>query len=201
MRAPFITVVSGLPRSGTSMMMKMLEAGGIPVVTDGLRAADLDNPERYYEFERVKKLSTGDTAWLPETQGKAVKIISALLPHLPPSYEYRVIFMRRHMEELLASQRQMLLRRGQPTDATDDATMAAHFDKHVRRVAAWLAAQPNVRVLYLDYAEVVSSAPAQVERIRQFLGGDLDRARMAAVIHTGLYRQRRGDTGRLTPRR
>jgi len=94
-----ITIVSGLPRSGTSMMMKMLEAGGLPVLTDEIRTADADNPRGYYEFERVKQIET-DNAWLPEARGKAVKMIAALLKHLPPDYRYRVIFMQRKMEEL-----------------------------------------------------------------------------------------------------
>jgi hypothetical protein len=108
-----IVVVSGLPRSGTSMMMKMLEAGGIPVLTDYEREADEDNPKGYFEFERVKNLKDGDDAWLPQAKGKVVKVIAALLTDLPSSYEYEVIFMRRAMPEILASQRQMLIRRGE----------------------------------------------------------------------------------------
>ena len=108
-----ITIVSGLPRSGTSMMMKMLEAGGIPPLTDEIRTADTDNPKGYYEFERVKKMDKGDTAWLENAQGKSVKVISALLKHLPSDYRYRVIFMRRDMSEILASQKKMLDHRGE----------------------------------------------------------------------------------------
>ena len=125
--APPIVVVSGLPRSGTSMMMRMLEAGGLPPLTDGLRAPNDDNPLGYYEFERVKKLPEGDVGWLPEAQGHAVKIIAALLPHLPDSATYRVLFMRRAMSEILASQRRMLIRRGEDADAVDDAEMARLF--------------------------------------------------------------------------
>ena len=95
-----IVIVSGLPRSGTSMMMKMLEAGGIPPLTDEIREADTDNPKGYYEFERVKKLDKGDIAWLPEAEGKSVKVISALLKHLPAEYDYRIIFMRREMTRI-----------------------------------------------------------------------------------------------------
>ncbi|HZD55295.1 MAG TPA: hypothetical protein VE136_01120, partial [Anaerolineales bacterium] len=99
-----MTIVSGLPRSGTSMMMKMLEAGGVPPLTDEIRTADRDNPKGYYEFERVKKMPDGDKAWMVEARGKSVKVISALLEHLPPQYDYKVIFMRRDMNEILASQ-------------------------------------------------------------------------------------------------
>jgi len=98
-----IIVVSGLPRSGTSMMMRMLEAAGIQPLTDHIRTADSDNLKGYYEFERVKKLKEGDVAWLSDAQGKAVKIIAALLIELPSNYEYHVLFMRRKMEEILAS--------------------------------------------------------------------------------------------------
>jgi hypothetical protein len=194
----FVTVVSGLPRSGTSMMMKMLEAGGLAVVTDGLRTADEDNPRGYYEFERVKQLPKGDIGWVPDAHGKAVKVISALLEHLPPGHEYRVIFMRRRMEEVLASQREMLKRRN-AAEATDDATMAAHFERHVKRVEGWLASQPNVRCLYVDYSEMMARPAPEVERIRRFLGGELDAAAMATVVDGGLYRQR-GGPGRTSSR-
>lgn len=190
----FITVVSGLPRSGTSLMMKMLEAGGMPAVTDGLRVADEDNPRGYYEFERVKQLPKGDVDWLRGARGKVVKIISALLEHLPEGYDYRVIFMRRRIEEVLASQRQMLVRRGEPPDAASDAAMAALFDKHVKRVEGWLMGRADVRCLYVDYARLMAEPAAQVERVRKFLGDALDAARMAGVIDAGLYRQRVADT-------
>ena len=121
----FITVVSGLPRSGTSMMMKMLAAGGIPPLTDALRAADRDNPKGYYEFERVKQLDKGDTAWLPLAQGKVVKVISFLLQYLPPDQTYQVVFLRRNIDEILASQRKMLIHRGEDPDQMDDAQVAA----------------------------------------------------------------------------
>jgi hypothetical protein len=177
-------------------MMKMLEAGGMPAVTDGLRVADEDNPRGYYEFERVKRLPKGDVDWLRGARGKAVKIISALLEHLPEGYDYRVIFMRRRIEEVLASQRQMLVRRGEPADATSDAVMAALFDKHVKRVEGWLMGRAHVRCLYVDYALLMAEPAAQVERVRTFLGGALDAARMAAVIDAGLYRQRVEDAPR-----
>ena len=126
--AQFITVVSGLPRSGTSMMMKMLEAGGILPIIDNIRTADEDNPKGYYEFERVKAIDKGDTEWVADAQGKSVKVISALLKHLPSDHQYRVIFIRRHMDEILASQRKMLLRRGEDPDKMDDAEMALLFE-------------------------------------------------------------------------
>lgn len=185
-----ITIVSGLPRSGTSMMMKMLQAAGMPVLTDQIRAADEDNPEGYYEFERVKQIEE-DKAWLPEAQGKVVKMIAALLKHLPLEYPYKVIFMRRNIEEVLASQREMLIRRGEPTDTIPDQRMAALFDKHVTQVEAWLAEQPNFEFLYVDYGEVLEKPLEQAKRVSQFLDYALDIEKMAAVVDPALYRQRR----------
>lgn len=100
-----------MPRSGTSMMMKMLEAGGMKILTDSQRTADEDNPKGYYEFELVKLIQR-DKSWLPRAKGKVVKIISELLKNLPPDYQYKAIFMRRNLAEILAFQRQMLIRRG-----------------------------------------------------------------------------------------
>jgi hypothetical protein len=185
-----ITIVSGLPRSGTSMMMKMLEAGGIPVLTDRIRTADEDNPEGYYEFERVKQIEE-DKAWLPEAKGKVVKMIAALLKHLPPEYGYHVIFMRRNIEEVLASQREMLVRRGEPTDAISDERMAGLFSKHVAQVEAWLAKQPNFEILYVGYGEVLAEPLEEAKRISHFLNYALDVEKMAEVVDPGLYRQRR----------
>lgn len=184
-----VTVVSGLPRSGTSMMMRMLEAGGLPVLVDGLRTADEDNPRGYYEFERVKQLEH-DTAWLPEARGKVVKIISALLQHLPPSERYRVVFMRRDLGEVLASQREMLRRRGEPTDATRDEEMARFFTSHLRRVEGWLAAQPACDVLYVSYNDLLREPGPSSHEVAAFLGGELDAARMREVVSQRLYRQR-----------
>ena len=133
MQQETITIVSGLPRSGTSMMMKILEAGGLEVLTDNLRTADEDNPKGYYEFERVKKLKE-DQAWLDDAKGKVVKIISAILKDLPPDYNYKIVFMYRKIEEILASQKKMLIRRGEPTDKTSDEKMTEVFESHLKQV-------------------------------------------------------------------
>jgi hypothetical protein len=168
-----ITVVSGLPRSGTSMMMSMLAAGGMPVLTDSLRAADEDNPNGYFELERVKQLAK-DSSWLAEARGKVVKIVSPLLKHLPAEYPYKIIFMHRKMEEILASQRQMLIRRGEPTDTVSDQKMAEMFRKHLLDVEAWLGKQPNMSVCCVDYSQALQDPGRQVEIINEFLGGKLN---------------------------
>ena len=189
----FITVVSGLPRSGTSMMMKMLEAGGIPPITDELREADEDNPKGYYEFERVKQMDQGDTRWVVEARGKVVKVISALLKHLPPGEQYRVVFVRRNMPEILASQRQMLIRRGEDPDKMDDAQMAMLFEKHLKQIDEWLKAQPNFRVLYVHYSDVLADPRPQIAKINEFLGGSLNTQAMVEAIDPKLYRNRQAD--------
>jgi hypothetical protein len=185
-----VVVVSGLPRSGTSMMMKMLEAGGLEPITDHIRTADDDNPKGYYEFERVKKLPE-DTAWLEDARGRVVKIISRLLLHLPPAYTYKVVFMRRKMEEILASQTQMLIRRGKPTDTVSDDKMAALFNKHLLDVEAWVKTQPNMDILYVSYNEILENPSEYIARVNQFLGGALNVDKMSAVVDHALHRQRR----------
>ncbi len=186
-----ITIVSGLPRSGTSMMMKMLEAGGIPPVTDNLRTADEDNPKGYYEFERVKQLPKGDVAWLPEAQGKVVKVIAALLPHLPNGYHYRVIFMQRAMPEVLASQKQMLIRRGEDPNKIPDDVIAKLFEKHLKQVNDWVAQQSNVERLDVNYNAMLKDPAPYIVQINAFLGGQLNTQQMAAVVDPALHRQRK----------
>jgi hypothetical protein len=185
-----ITIVSGLPRSGTSMMMKMLEAGGIPPLTDKIRTADEDNPKGYYEFERVKQIEH-DQSWLEDAKGKAVKMISALLKHLPQGYTYKVIFMRRQIEEILASQRQMLVRRGEPTDTVSDEKMAELFRGHLKQIQTWIDESPNVEVIYVSYNEILEDPDTHVKRINQFLANTLNVENMVGVVDQRLYRQRR----------
>lgn len=185
-----VTVVSGLPRSGTSMAMKMLEAGGLQPLTDNLRTADNDNPKGYYEFERVKALDKGDTAWVPEAKGKVVKVISALLRYLPPDHHYKVIFMQRRLKENVASQKKMLVNRGEATDTVTDEELMVLLEKHLKTVYAWLNSQPNVDVLYVKYHEVVENPREQARVLNAFLGGILDEDKMAHVADEKLYRNR-----------
>ncbi len=189
-----IVVVSGLPRSGTSMMMRMLEAGGMDVLIDHIREPNADNPKGYYEFERVKKLPDGDVAWLADAQGRAVKIIAALLTHLPDTYTYKVLFMQRHIEEVLASQKRMLVRRGEDPDKVNDIEMARLFESHVEKVYTWIAKQPHITHMNVDYNEMLVDPMPQILSIRTFLKRDLDVAQMTATVDPALYRQRHGTT-------
>lgn len=187
----FVTIVSGLPRSGTSMMMKMLDAGGIPPLTDHEREADDDNPKGYYEFERVKKMDSGDTAWVADAKGKVVKVISQLLKHLPSEHEYRIVFMRRNMNEILASQQKMLINRGEDPHKADDAEISALFERHLQSVISWMRLQPNVKVLYIHYSDVLANPEPQAEQINQFFDGRLNGKAMAMVVDPNLYRNRK----------
>ena len=146
-----------------------------------MRTADKDNPEGYYEFERVKELDKGDMAWVGDAQGKVVKVISALLEYLPPNYEYRVIFMNRKIDEVLNSQRKMLVNRGENIDEVNDAEMADLFAKHLVKVKGWLAAQPNFSVLEIDYNAMMKSPERYIGMVDQFLDNALDEEAMAAV--------------------
>lgn len=185
-----VVVVSGLPRSGTSMAMAMLEAGGIPILTDGLRAADASNPKGYYEFERVKELDKpGGQAWLAEARGKAVKIISFLLTHLPESYDYQVVFMQRNLDEVLASQNTMLASRGEAGGA-DDTRMRALYEEHLAQVERFMRNRSCFSTLKVPYARVVADPRAEAARINAFVGGRLDVEKMAAVADRTLYRNR-----------
>ena len=190
----FITIVSGLPRSGTSMMMKMLEAGGMQVLTDNVRSADENNPKGYYEFSRVKKLKDGDIAWVETANGKVVKVISALLEHLPQDYHYKIIFMRRDMNEILASQKQMLTILGQSNGGLTDTQLSSIYHKHLTNVEAWLARQTNLDVIYVNYNSLLRNPADHLTQVQAFLKGDLDIEKMQHVIDRNLYRQRNRDT-------
>lgn len=183
-----ITVVSGLPRSGTSLMMKMLEAGGIPPLIDEVRTADIDNPKGYYEYERVKQLPN-DVAWLPEADGKAVKMVSMLLYELPKDRSYQVVLMRRAMPEILASQKKMLLRRNKDMHV-DDAEMKELFEAHLQNLQGWLKLQTHLQVLEVWYNDMMKQAVLEAKRVNQFLGGRLDETAMAGVVDESLYRNR-----------
>ncbi len=183
-------VVSGLPRSGTSMTMKMLAEGGLALLTDGVRAADESNPEGYYEFEKVKQLDKAvDLSWLNQAQGKAVKIISFLLPNLPDTLDYRVLFMHRDLQEVIASQNRMLVKRGEPAGADDDR-MLTLFDDHLKKITQVIAARPCFDVIDIDHHDVLRQPREQATRINDFLGGGRDVERMAAAVDQRLYRNR-----------
>jgi len=192
-RSESVIVVSGLPRSGTSMMMKMLVAGGLEVLTDGLRGADENNPKGYFELEQVKQLPEGDTGWVQTARGKVVKVISYLLEYLPAEVPYRVIFMQRDLVEVLASQKRMLERDGKSEGSARDEQMTELYEKHLKQVEAWMRRQANLQVLFVSHKVVMQSALEAAEQVNRFLGGELDTDAMAAVVDPALYRERKSD--------
>ena len=185
-----IVVVSGLPRSGTSMTMKMLEAGGMQPVTDAIRSADEDNPRGYFEDERVKDLGhMEDRSWLRAARGKVIKVVSSLLQYLPDDNFYKVIFMRRNLHEVLASQAKMLDRRGEAAQ-TSDEELITMFESHLEKVEFQLRFRPWFDALYVDHRSVLSDPAGAARRINEFLGGNLDERRMAEAVDPNLYRNR-----------
>ncbi|MCC6726752.1 MAG: alkaline phosphatase family protein [Saprospiraceae bacterium] len=185
-----IVVVSGLPRTGTSMMMQMLEAGGLPVFTDKERTADESNPKGYYEHEAVKNLAK-DKNWLPQANGKAVKVIAHLLKHLPMHYRYKVVFMERDLVEVVSSQQKMLVRNGkQLSEDTLPLHLVEAFKKSLKEVKQWADVQPNVELIYVPYKETVEAPFMAALRINDFLGGHLEPAEMARVVDASLRRER-----------
>jgi hypothetical protein len=189
---PFATVVSGIPRSGTSLVMQMLSAGGIPPLTDGVRAADEDNPRGYLEYEPVKA-SARDVTWAERARGRCVKVVHALVRHLPESLECRVILLHRPIAQVLDSQAAMLRRGGREpaADGPSEARLGEVLEAQLAEVAAELAARPRWRVLGCAYPELVAEPLRMAREIDAFLGGGLDVAAMVAAVDPRLHRQRR----------
>lgn len=184
-----IIIVSGLPRSGTSMMMKMLAEGGLQIVTDRVRHADDDNPNGYFELETVKSLPEGDFTWLKKADGKVVKVVSSLLEFLPSAYTYKVIFMEREVKEILASQKKMLLHRNEPLKV-DDTEMELQFRNHVAAIKAWLVRQANFEVIYVNFNSLIADPKTMCQQISDFIGTALNVERMLSVPSETLYRNR-----------
>ena len=185
-----ITIVSGLPRSGTSLMMQMLTAGGLPAVSDGERRADIDNPKGYLEWERIKQLPK-DPSLINEAEGKVVKVISQLLFSLPAGHDYRVIFMQRPLPEVMASQDEMLRRRGTYDAAVDNSAVVNAFRDHLYKIHSWLSSQPHIAVLRLPYHDVLNQPRESSEKIKDFLGVELRLEAMTRQVDQDLYRQRK----------
>jgi hypothetical protein len=184
-----IAIVSGLPRSGTSLVMQMLAAGGLPVLTDDARGPDPDNPRGYFEHTGALALAR-NPAWLAAARGRAVKLVHALLPHVPAELPCRVVLLERNLAEVLASQSAMLRRRGEPEVAADGPRLERAFGRQLREVRAQLEARPRTRLLLLEHARVIAEPAAAARELAAFLGGGLDLAAMAAVVDVTLYRQR-----------
>lgn len=187
-----IVVVSGLPRSGTSMMMRMLESGGVRVMSDGEREADVDNPKGYFELERIKHLEKEtDKSYVRESRGSALKVISFLIKDLPDDNDYRVIFMRRDLEEVLASQDKMINRLGTEDTTAADEAMKEAYRNDIIRTRLMCRKRSNFEMIEIHYTHAINNGPATASQVNTFLGGTLDEAAMRDAIDASLYRNRK----------
>jgi len=185
-----IIIVSGLPRSGTSMMMQILERGGLEIVTDNIRQADKDNPKGYYEFEKVKEIEN-DTSWLSRCRGKVVKMVSMLLFELPEKRKYKIVFMERNMDEILASQKKMLERLNRE-DGEDDPVIRNGYEKHLKKIKNWLQERKNFEILYVSYNDIIKDPQSHIIELNKFFDNRLNADEMLKVVDRSLYRQRKG---------
>ncbi len=170
------------------MMMQMLEAGGMKILTDNIRKSDKDNPKGYYEFEKVKQIKN-DQSWLENARGKAAKIISFLLKYLPEKHQYKIIFMERRMEEILISQKQMIINQ-KKSNKIDDQQMMKSFYRHLEQIKKWLKKQTNIEVLFLNYNQILKNPVKEIKKINQFLNHNLKAEKMVKTINPRLYRQK-----------
>ena len=185
-----INIVSGLPRSGTSLMMQMLEAGGLEVFSDQKREADESNPKGYYEHEAVKSLKR-NRAFLKEANGKTVKVIAQLLTSLPMTYRYRIVFMERNLLEVITSQQKMLQREGKKVKTdTLPLNLLRQYESTLENVKKWAANQPNIEILYVTYADIVQSPFLQAILVNDFFEGTLDVEKMSKIVDAALYREK-----------
>lgn len=184
-----VYIVSGLPRSGTSLMMKMLEEGGMTLLVDSVREADIDNPKGYFEFERVKKLPV-DTSWVPEARGRVVKVLAELIKHLPDDFRYRIVFMMRDLDEIISSQKKMLIRRGEDPDAVPDGEMRELLKSYLKNLKVFVSKKKNMDVCYISYNDLMREPDLSIEEIMEFFDDGLNAQRMRESIDGGLYRNR-----------
>ena len=186
-----IIVVSGLPRSGTSLMMQILEKAGLPPLTDQLRTADSDNQQGYYEYEPVKFMKDGDLAWMAHVQGRVVKIISHFLPYLPANYHYKLIFMQRNLAEVVASQNRMLQNKGEVEKAPpSDEELTKIFGAHILQIKGWISDQSNIEAACVDYNLLVQNPAATLKPVENFLAMQLTRPEILSIVDAKYYRQR-----------
>lgn len=181
-----VIIVSGLPRSGTSMMMQILDAAGVSILSDKIRNADDNNPKGYFEFEPVKSLAR-DSSWLDQADGKAVKVIAQLLKFLPDGYKYKVVFMTRNLNEVLSSQQKML---GKDSKVFPLA-LSETFKKELARIENWFQIQPNFEVMYADYGDLISKPDAEIDKICDFLQIDQgNKSKMIGAVDSTLHRNK-----------
>ena len=188
MSRDYIIVVSGLPRSGTSMMMQILEAGGVEILTDNLRSPDSDNSKGYYEYEKVKNLHK-DNYWLKKCQGKTIKIVSNLIKNLRSDMEYKIIFMERDITEVLSSQSKMLKNAGL-NDSSSDMELKNIFLNHIKEIKIWLQNQTHMEILFVNHKDCIYNSEFVCQDILRFLDMNLNYEEMVKVVDVTMYRNR-----------
>jgi tetratricopeptide (TPR) repeat protein len=180
-----IVIVSGLPRSGTSLMMQMLHKGGIEVLTDHDRKADESNPKGYFEYNPVMSIHK-DNFWLGEAKNKSVKVVAPLLKFLSPEYRYKVIFMNRDLTEIIKSQQKMI---GKNPDVLPFKLFEA-FNKQLDQVEIWKQKEPGVELMYLNYKDVLDNTDDVINKLSSFIGLDLNASEMIGCVDKTLYRNK-----------
>ena len=185
-----IYIVSGLPRSGTSMMMQMLEKAGLDILTDKIRKPDESNPKGYYEHEEIKKLAT-NKKWLKNAVGKTIKVIAQLLLQLPAKYHYKIIFMNRDIDEVVKSQHKMLVSKGKAKEDTFPVNLKITFVKTIKKVQFWANKNHNVEILYMNHKDLIEQPEKEALKIIEFLNLDIDSKKIASVIDKKLYRTKK----------
>jgi len=186
-----VIIVSGLPRSGTSMLMRMLDRGGLPIMTDAERAADIDNPNGYYEYERVKDLEKEtDKSYIRDGRGKVLKVISFLIKDLPDDNDYRVIFMRRDLDEVITSQNKMIDRLGTQDASADREAMKEAYRNDIVRTRLLCKNRPNFDLIEINYKQTIEDPTATAQQLNAFLGGKLDEVAMRDGVDASLYRNK-----------
>jgi hypothetical protein len=184
-----VIIVSGLPRSGTSMMMQMLRAGGLEILGDEKRAADESNPKGYLEYEPVKQLMK-DNSWLADAKGKVVKIVAPLLPHIRNDINYQIIFMARPLSQVTTSQKNMLKRLNRSGANISDRQLASTFMKQIKNVTLMLENYPNVSAITVNYNNAIDRPDTVANQVNEFLNGRLDQQKMSAVVDSKLQNEK-----------
>lgn len=184
-----IVIVSGLPRSGTSMMMQMMDKGGLDIFTDGIRQPDENNPKGYYEHELVKSLARNKN-WVKDAMGKCVKVISQLLFELPANYKYKIIFMERDLDEVIQSQHKMLVRDGKAKEDALNIRVLNVFKQNLERIHTWVSAQQNMEILFVSHRNLVNDPMSELQKVNAFLGNTLNIEEMAKVVDKSLHREK-----------
>ena len=182
-----VIIVSGLPRSGTSLMMQMLQAGGISIIYDNKRPADEHNPYGYYELEKVKRLEQ-DNSWIEKCTGKALKILYHLLKYLPETTHYKIIFMQRNLKDVVISQDKMLESYSKAV-LSDNAKVMTLFEEERKQIISWIENKSNMDVLYIEFSDVLADQKKVVLQLSDFLGSNLELQSMQAVINPAILSQ------------